>query len=165
MDALASRATSCLTVTHRTHPERGRHSRLTRPTALGIELAATKARSGDEHIHEGGGRMVPGNQCFCGADGRATCLRCGQRRCATHYFLNVYPYGTGSGTFWAATTPRTTVELPFLRAWDEVAAKAYAAGDAACPKCRQTAAGLAPLWLVPLEKVCLVANVVCTTKE
>lgn len=62
---LPRRATSCLTVTHRTHPERGRHSRLTRPTALGIELAATKARSGDEHIHEGGGRMVPGNQCFC----------------------------------------------------------------------------------------------------
>jgi hypothetical protein len=53
--------------------------------------------------------------------------------------LNVYPYGTGVGTFWAATTPRGTVQLPFLRG-DEVAAKAYAAGDAACTKCREAAA-------------------------
>ena len=83
--------------------------------------------------------MASGNQCFCGVDGFATCLRCGQRSCATHYLLNVYSYGTGVGTFWAGTTPRGTVELPFLRG-DEVAAKAYAAGDAACIKCREAAA-------------------------
>jgi hypothetical protein len=83
--------------------------------------------------------MASGNQCFCGVDGFATCLKCGQRRCATHYLLDVYPYGTAVGTFWAATTPRGTVQLPFLRG-DDVAAKAYAAEDAACTKCREAAA-------------------------
>jgi hypothetical protein len=86
--------------------------------------------------------MVP-NECFCGADGRATCLQCGQRRCETHYFHNVYSYNVGMFTSWAATTLRGRLELPFLAAWDKAVREAYATGGSACITCREAAADAA----------------------
>ncbi len=87
--------------------------------------------------------MTSSDQCFCGVDGCATCLRCSQRRCETHYLHDVYSYNLGMFTHWAATTPRGRLELPFLEGWDKVATQAYAAGTSACTRCREAAADLA----------------------
>lgn len=76
------------------------------------------------------------NSCFCGVDSVATCLRCGQRRCAAHYIVSMSP----SGRFWIAVTPTGPVDFSFPSDWGHEQVAAYAHGDAACVKCRQVAA-------------------------
>lgn len=73
------------------------------------------------------------DQCFCGHDAAATCLLCGERRCDSHYFLSA----TADGM---VTTANGVFSFGFPPARTRRQREAFAAGDAACIRCRDTAA-------------------------
>jgi hypothetical protein len=75
----------------------------------------------------------------CGVDTVATCLRCGERRCAAHYVISVLRSGDG----WLAVTPNGSAYLRLPASWTRSAVSAYVDGGAACTRCREQAAATA----------------------
>lgn len=77
--------------------------------------------------------------CFCGSDSSATCVRCGERRCSSHYYVSVqYSYD------WTQVqTPDRTSTLTFPENWSEVKKKAYSFSGPGCTRCREHAAQVA----------------------
>lgn len=77
--------------------------------------------------------------CHCGVDAIATCSRCGERRCSSHYFVAA----STNGYDITAQTAGSSFVLPIShpRSWTDDDRRAWAGGGPGCDRCRMAAIG------------------------
>ena len=75
--------------------------------------------------------------CYCGVDRMADCLRCGQPRCGSHYYLSIAR--DRYDPHWIAQTPIGAQGLG-LEIFDIVYNRGFLAGGPGCVKCRTESA-------------------------